>query len=89
MSFQKLTSDKARIAQAFAWERAHCTTQEQVEVLDSILERLATTIFGNRSRIQRNEFLRFAKYKRPQASTLELYERSLRGHVETYEEAVE
>ena len=63
MSFQKLTSDKARIAQAFAWERAHCTTQEQIDVLDSMIERLAVTIFGNRSRVQRNEFLRFAKYK--------------------------
>jgi hypothetical protein len=88
MSFQKLTSDKARIAQAFAWERAHCTTQEQVEVLDSMLERLATTIFGNRSRIQRNEFLRFAKYKQPLASVTELYTRYLQGHEKTYVEAV-
>jgi len=60
----KLTSDKARIAQAFAWERSHCTTDEQIKVLDSMIERLAVTIFGNRSRIQRNEFLRFAKYGR-------------------------
>jgi len=60
-----LTTDKARIAQAFAWERAHCTTDEQIKVLDSMIERLSVTIFGNRSRIQRNEFMRFAKYKHP------------------------
>jgi hypothetical protein len=79
-----MTKDKARIAQSFAWERAHCTTDEQIKVLDSMLERLAVTIFGNRSRIQRNEFLRYAKYKQPLASVTELYARYLRGHEESY-----
>jgi hypothetical protein len=60
-----LTIDKARIAQQFAWERRHSTTQEQIDTLDSMIERLAITIFGSRSRVQRSEFLRFAKYRQP------------------------
>ena len=60
-----LTSEKARIAQQFAWERRHSTTQEQIDTLDSMLERLAITIFGSRSRVQRSEFLRHAKYRQP------------------------
>jgi len=79
-----LTLDKARIAQQFAWERRHSTTQEQIDTLDSMLERLALTIFGNRSRIQRNEFLRYAKYRQPLASVIELYERYLQGHESNY-----
>ena len=79
-----LTMDKARIAQQFAWERSQCKNDEQLAVLDSMLKRLALTIFGNRSRIQRNEFLRYAKYRQPLASVTELYERYLQGHESNY-----
>jgi hypothetical protein len=68
-----LTSEKARIAQQFAWERRHSTTQEQIDTLDSMLERLGVTIFGSRSRVQRSEFLRHAKYRQP-LDTRSVYE---------------
>jgi len=41
-----------------------CTTQVETDLLDVMIERLAFTIFGSRSRFQRNEFLRIANYKR-------------------------
>ena len=60
-----LTSERAGIAQQFAWERRHSTTQEQIDTLDSMLEGIAVTIFGSRSWVQRSEFLRHAKYRQP------------------------
>ena len=88
MTPRKLTCDKARIAREFAWQRGQSTTDEQIKVLDTMIERLATSIFGSRSRVQRNEFLRIAKYKQPIQSTVELYERYLRGYVDSYFEEV-